>query len=69
MADELTKINECFQCARRRNIPGDAHIRCVKPDPEMTGDPHGIKKGWFWYPLNFDPNWKTKMCNNFKQKK
>jgi hypothetical protein len=37
----------------------------VNPDKEMTGDPHGIKKGWFFYPLLFDPTWKTKKCSNF----
>jgi hypothetical protein len=50
-----------------RDIPNDAYIRCVKPDPEMTGHPHGIKKGWFRYPLNFDPVWKTKLCANFEK--
>lgn len=57
--------SECYQCVHRRNIPGDCHSQCIKPDPNMTGSLHGIKSGWFFYPLNFDPTWKTKLCNNF----
>ena len=64
--EERTMINECYQCKYRRDIPGDCHSACVNPDPEMTANPHGIKMGWFFYPLNFDPVWKTKLCNNFE---
>jgi hypothetical protein len=59
---EMTRINECYSCKHRRNVPGDAHISCAKPDPNMTGNYHGIVNGWFWYPLVFDPTWKTKIC-------
>ena len=65
---KLTALNECYQCVHKQNVPGDAHIKCLKPDQEMTGDPHGILNGWFFYPLLFDPVWKTKKCTNFEQK-
>ncbi len=58
----------CYNCVHRKTIPGDCHTRCAKPDPDMTGDDHGIKNGWFCYPINFDPIWKTKDCVNFKNK-
>jgi len=32
----------------------------------MTGNAHGVKNGWFIYPLLFDPIWKTKECDNFE---
>ncbi len=32
---------------------------------KMTGDQHGIR-GWFVYPLLFDPVWKTRVCSNFQ---
>lgn len=32
----------------------------------MTGNQHGIKNGWFMYPLLFDPIWATKECNNLE---
>ena len=60
--------DDCDRCLHQRSIPGDAHIRCANPDPGMTGNPHGITRGWFYYPFNFDPCWKTKECSNFKEK-
>lgn len=65
---ELTKLNECYHCSHKRDIPGNAHIKCVHPDHLMTGDKFGIQNGWFFYPIIFDPIWKTKKCNNFKLK-
>ena len=59
-------MTECYKCQNRREIPGDAHTRCAKPDTDMTGNPHGIRSGWFIYPWNFDPTWKTKLCSNFE---
>ena len=61
-------MNECYSCAHRRTIPGDAHTNCGNPDPNMTGSAHGIKSGWFYYPLNFDPTWKTALCANYTPK-
>jgi len=65
---ERNKNNECYQCANKRNVPGDAHIQCMEPDEKMTGNPLGIKRGWFMHPLVFDPAWKLKSCDNFKEK-
>lgn len=65
---DKTMMTECWQCKNKRPIPGDAHISCAKPDPGMTGDKHGIRSGWFMYPFNFDPTWKTKLCANFEDK-
>ena len=61
-------ISKCYECQYKRNIPGDCHIQCMNPDPGMTGNPHGIKKGWFYYPFIFDPVWMTKECENFTPK-
>jgi hypothetical protein len=63
---ELDKHNECWSCVSKKSVPGNAHIKCADPDPEMTGHPRGIENGWFYYPQLFDPVWKTKMCSNFK---
>jgi len=60
--------NECYTCDHMRSVSGDCHIRCVKPDPDMQGHRTGIKRGWFIYPSLFDPGWKTRMCNNYKEK-
>jgi len=74
MADERNMMNECYSCKHRRGIPGDCHSACAKPDPGMTGNPHGIRNGWFVYPgfprdmpmIGFDPVWKTKDCANYE---
>lgn len=56
---------ECHSCIHRRSVPGDCHIACSKPDTQMTGNPHGMRNGWFEYPLVFDPIWKARPCRNF----
>jgi hypothetical protein len=57
-------LHECWSCKYKRTIPGNAHISCAKPDPNMSGLPYGIKNGWFEYPIIFDPIWKIKYCSN-----
>ncbi len=65
---ERTKHNECYRCVSKRSVPGNAHIKCVNPDPTMEGSRHGIKSGWFYYPMLFDPVWKSKLCSNYEPK-
>lgn len=67
MASANDKTN-CYECKNRQTIPGDCHTQCAKPDPDMTGNEIGKKRGWFYYPFNFDPIWKTKECSNFESK-
>lgn len=59
---------DCYKCKYKQDVPGNAHIMCSNPDPKMTGDPHGIRNGWFIYPVLFDPIWRTKECDNFEEK-
>ena len=59
------KRTECWTCRHRRDIPGNCHIGCGNPDPEMIGDQQGIDGGWFFYPVNFDPTWKLKECRHY----
>ena len=63
---ERAIMNECYTCAHMRSVSGDCHVRCAKPDPDMQGHRHGIKRGWFIYPSLFDPGWKTRKCNNWE---
>ena len=67
MSSANNKTN-CYDCKSRRTISGDCHTQCIKPDPGMTGNEHGKEHGWFMYPFNFDPIWKTKECANFEAK-
>jgi len=66
---ELTKYNECYHCKEKREVQGNAHIKCNNPDPDMTGNARARSRGWFYYPSCFDPVWKEKMCSNFINKK
>lgn len=59
---------DCYQCIHKRDVPGNCHIRCNKPDPDMKGKSIGIKRGWFIYPSLFDPVWMDKECANFESK-
>lgn len=56
---------DCYKCKFRKSIPGDAHSKCVNEDAEVTGNSHGVKNGWFFWPHNFDPVWLTD-CNGFQ---
>jgi hypothetical protein len=79
----------CYQCNHRRDIPGDAHSKCLHPvakDPRVItlaaimvtsgigrieanglvviGDEYACRRGWFYWPINFDPIW-LRECNGF----
>jgi hypothetical protein len=41
------------------------HIQAFLKKFEIRADPHGIKKGWFNWPWNFDPAW-LENCNAFE---
>lgn len=68
MATQRNKMDECYHCEHLREVAGNAHIQCIKPDADMRGNAHGIKNGWFIYPLLFDPVWKESMCKNYQDK-
>lgn len=36
------------------------------PGFNIQGDPHGIRKGWFNWPYNFDPVW-LRRCDKFEE--
>ena len=59
---------KCYECKHRGTVIGSCHSSCKKPDPNMTGDEHGKRNGWFYYPYNFDPIQRTKECDNFESK-
>jgi len=64
LMDEIT--HECWKCTHLIHV-GQA-CKCLNPDPEMTGAKFGIDFGFFDYPENFRPIWKTKKCSNFTKK-
>ena len=63
----------CRTCGYKRNIPGDAHIRCVfdwtgQETPMPRGAECGVKKGWFCFPFNYDPVWMIGACSVWSEK-
>jgi hypothetical protein len=58
---------DCYKCVHRLNMPGNAHSRCNNHDAKVAGDSHGIRMGWFMWPLNYDPVW-LKSCAGFSDK-
>lgn len=56
--------SDCYKCVHRRNLPGDCHSRCNNLQASVTGNAHGIKRGWFRWPMNFDPIW-LESCDGF----
>lgn len=57
----------CYDCVYRGEIPGDCHSSCANFSANTSGDLHGIRKGWFVWPFNFDPVWLVS-CDGFKAK-
>lgn len=60
----------CETCAYKTSVPGNAHIQCSyawDPDREQVprGHLHGIKMGWFYFPMLFDPTWGPDSCVAF----
>jgi hypothetical protein len=61
---------DCYKCKHRRILPGDAHSRCAHPRVrtiKVVGNPRAIAKGWFIWPLNYDPGWLIS-CDGFEAK-
>lgn len=68
MKKELANnVTNCYKCKYKRDVPGNCHIQCINPDPNMSGDPYGVRNGWFIYPLLFDPIWKENVCKNYQE--
>jgi hypothetical protein len=80
--DRSGKKPDCYKCKHRRNIPGDAHSSCARiGDPflgfatvmsgknplNIKANQYGVERGWFNWPLNFDPIW-LESCDGFEKK-
>lgn len=70
----------CYRCKFRGTVPGSAHSTCRRANSEdvlylvlgssslnIKGNPHGIKSGWFLWPLDFDPVW-LENCDGFEER-
>lgn len=62
----------CCSCAYKGNVPGSAHTECKLDWENMDvlppkGNEHGIKKGWYLFPIDFDPVWQIEECKGFSE--
>jgi hypothetical protein len=44
----------------------------IEPSPDaralnVSGDPKALARGWFLWPVNFDPTW-LRSCNGFERR-
>jgi hypothetical protein len=62
----MTELNkpDCYKCVHRRTLNFNAHSRCNNFGAKVEGNAHGMEKGWFMWPFNFDPTWLVS-CNSF----
>lgn len=61
---KMAKPN-CYECKHRGEVLGSCHSSCGNREAKVTGAEHGIRRGWFFWPYNFDPVW-LKSCNGFE---
>ena len=59
--------NNCYNCAYRGKVAGSSHSKChFKWSKSELSPPkanaHGIDKGWYIFPLNYDPVWQQEPC-------
>lgn len=79
---ESAKKPNCYRCKHRRGLTYSCHSSCEHPlmsgkarvlalatgiNPlGVTGSEHGLKNGWFFWPLDFDPVW-LETCDGFDE--
>ena len=74
---ETTKNTECsicHKCAYKGNVPRNSHIRCSLDWSKSYHQPpkaseYGTKKGWYIFPVLFDPIWQETPCQEFSTEK
>ena len=58
---------DCYKCSNRGTVPGDTHSSCSAKNAKVEGNRHGILRGWFAWPFNYDPVWLIS-CDSFSPK-
>lgn len=64
---EKVKPPDCYKCVHRRKLLGDEHSECKSTTARVKGNAGGIRRGWFFWPFNFDPVWLVE-CTGFEAK-
>jgi len=61
---------KCYKCGYKGSISGNAHIQCnfdwdKSGNSTPKGSLYGIQRGWYFFPLNYDPIWMEDECQFF----
>jgi hypothetical protein len=63
---DRSSIPNCYECIHRNDLFHSAHSSCDALTAEVSCVKYGYTKGWFYWPVNFDPVW-ILCCNKFEQ--
>ena len=56
---------KCETCLYKKGIPGNTHIECTGQKVNIFGvSDHGVKQGWFVFPIIYDPVW-AEECDGY----
>jgi hypothetical protein len=66
-AVQALKPNPLAEAMTILGAPPGASVQPAADELEIRANFHGIKKGWFRWPYNFDPVW-LEHCNGFEEK-
>ena len=58
---------DCYKCFYRAQTSFSHHSTCGNFHANVRGSVHGVRKGWFYWPFDFDPVW-LEACDGFKAK-
>ena len=66
MNNHLKNRQECFRCKYAMVWWYNSYVTCLKPSDDVKYSNNAEAVVWY-YPLLFDPVWKTKGCKNYKK--
>ncbi len=59
----------CCHCAYKAEVPGSAHIQCLRADVSHPIPESKRIAQWFIFPFNYDPTWGPAECPGFATKR
>lgn len=60
--------NKCNTCIHKNNgVSGSSHVGCSNKFAIVDISNHGIRNGWAFYPIDFDPIW-IESCDSYMNK-
>ena len=64
MGEKTKERHDCWDCAYKRSIPGNAHVSCIRKWEDVS--PPRARQTWYYiFPFNFDPTWQDEFCQGW----